>query len=646
MINSISAIRTIVTITGLLISSFSATPQLSGANDDVEGPSYNIDLTDVINHYVTVTMTAQASDNNTILMIPTWTPGSYLMREYAKHIDRIEVIGPRNQALSFEKVSKNRWQVKTRRGQEFSVKYRIFCKERSVRTNWVSYNYAILNGAATFITIDGQRDRPHSVELTMPQHWLKSATSLLPFGDRAHQYRAADYDELVDSPIVAGNLDIYPFKVANVEHYLVNVNEMGTWDGPATTRDLKTMIETHHRLWDCVPYDRYYFLNVIGGGGGGLEHDNSCLIMTGQFAYRSATSYQRWLTLASHEFFHTWNIRRLRPKALVKYDYESEVYTPSLWIAEGVTSYYEKLLLVRAGLMTQRTFVSGLGDSINRLQRTDGRLVQSLRDASHDAWIKFYRPEDNSSETTISYYSKGAIVAFLLDAEIRSATEGNRSLDDVLRRLYQEHSGNTGYSPADFRRICSEVADVDLTEWFARSVDSTEELDYQTAIDWYGLKIGPDKPDADNPAADSDRRPQSSQNRSRPWIGIGQSGSPASRAGLAASDEVIAVNGFRITSNIDSHIQQFKVGDLIKVLVARDGKIEELVVAIGNREPTPDWSVSVSDKASVDQKANLAALLSPQPKLNSTENKEQTGESDTTTHDETLDLNVDIDADN
>ncbi len=466
------------------------------------GPSYRVDFEDAINHYVSITMTTESTGPETKLMMPTWTPGSYLVREYAKNIDLIQASEPKSgKSIPIEKISKNRWLVKNGELKSFQVKYRVYCNERSVRTNWVGTSHGVLNGAPTFLTVPEKMELPHAIELVLPKSWKKSATSLQRKGEEPHHYLAKNYDEVVDSPIAVGSLNVYPFKVANVEHQLVNINELNYWDGEKAARDLAKCVAEHHRVWGTVPYDRYLFLNWIGSGGGGLEHDNCCLMMSSRFGPNDEASYKRWLSTASHEFFHAWNVRRLRPKALVKYDYESEVYTPSLWVAEGITSYYEDLLLVRAGLITQEDFLRKFGSQINSLQQTEGRKLQSLRDSSHDAWIKYYRPSPNSNATQISYYTKGAVAGFLLDASIRSASSGKGSLDQAMELLYRNHGGGTGYLPADFQAICSQVAGTNLDPWFARAIDSTEELDYQVAADYFGLEIGDIKP-ATNASAD------------------------------------------------------------------------------------------------------------------------------------------------
>lgn len=442
---------------------------------------YQVDLSDAKNHYVQVKLDVPATGKTTELMMAVWTPGSYLVREYAKHIDSMTVTADDGTKLEFAKTRKNRWLVQTPKVKRISVSYRLYCNELSVRTNWLDRQFAVLTGAATFMTVPSMLKKPHEVQLVMPTGWTRSATSLNVTGKQAHTFLAENFDELVDSPIVAGNIDIFPFSVGGVPHQLVNVGDTGYWDGTQAATDLTRVVAEQQKLWGVVPYDRYLFLNIICESGGGLEHNNSTLIMASRWSFRDKMRYKSWLSLASHEFFHTWNVRRLRPKSLVQYDYENEVYTESLWIAEGITSYYQDLVLVRAGLLTQSEYLSKLSANIESVQRSSGRNLQSLSDSSYDAWIKFYRPDENSSNTSVDYYSKGAVVAFLLDAKIRKLTRGKKSLDDVMRTMFESYA-ETGYTVADFRETASQVAETDLTDWFHTAVDSTNELDYQDVL--------------------------------------------------------------------------------------------------------------------------------------------------------------------
>ena len=518
------------------------------ANTSFAQVNYEVDFAQAAHRYINVTVEFEAEDDETELMMAVWTPGSYLVREYARHIDSMTVTDQKGDALSYRKTRKNRWTVETDDADIVKVSYRLYCNEESVRTNFVNHDYAVINGAPTFITVPDRLEQKHIVALKMAPDWKRSATSMKQ-SDKAHVYVAESFDELVDSPIVAGDLQVYPFEVGDVQHQLVNVGEQGLWDGSQAASDLKKVVTAHQRMWGSVPYDRYLFLNVLSGGSGGLEHDFSTLVLSSRWSYRERSRYQSWLSLCSHEFFHTWNVRRLRPKPLMKYDYENEIYTDGLWIAEGITSYYQDLALMRAGLISENRFMAGLSREIESVQRTDGRKFQSLRDSSFDTWIKFYRPDENSRNTRISYYAKGAVVAFLLDMKIRSMTDNKKSLDDVMRKMFSEYS-KKGFTSENFRSVASEVAGKKLDDWFENAIDSTNELEYDRSLTFMGIRV---------PSAARSRSTRRSSSRGgSATIGATFSGNRISRVrpdsqawklGLAPDDEVLAVNGFRLESS-------------------------------------------------------------------------------------------------
>ena len=584
--------------------------------------NYQIDLSQTAHRYIHVTLEFEAEDDETELMMAVWTPGSYLVREYARHIDSMTVTDQNGEPLKYRKTRKNRWAVETDDANLVKVSYRLYCNEESVRTNFVNHDYAVLNGAPTFITIPDRLEQEHIVSLEMAPGWNRSATSMAR-DDAPHVYIAKNFDELVDSPIVAGNIQVYPFEVGDVQHQLVNIGEQGLWDGSQAASDLKKVVLAHQEMWGTIPYDRYLFLNVLSGGGGGLEHDFSTLVISSRWSYREKSRYQRWLSLCSHEFFHTWNVRRLRPKPLVKYDYENEAYTDGLWIAEGITSYYQDLALMRAGLISKSKFMSGLSSEIESVQRTDGRKFQSLRDSSFDTWIKFYRPDENSRNTRISYYAKGAVVAFLLDMKIRELTDNEKSLDDVMRKMFSRYS-KKGFTSANFRSVASKIAGEKLDDWFANAIDSTNELEYDSSLTFIGIEI----PEAVIQQDDEDAKPSRG---GRPTIGATFSGNQISRVrpdsqawqlGLAPGDEVLAVNGFRLTGSFSDRLRQYEVGDRVELLISRDEKLFSETVNLEQRT-TKDWSIRWISRPSDEQSERIDAWLEIGPKASDTEDDDE-----------------------
>ncbi|HWN67072.1 MAG TPA: PDZ domain-containing protein, partial [Haliangium sp.] len=370
---------------------------------------------------------------------------------------------------------------------------------------------------------------------------------------------------------------------------------------------------TQARFWGGMPYRSYVFLGVLGGGGGGLEHRSSTLMLGSPL--QTGKERRRWLGLASHELFHAWNVKQLRPLELGPFDWDAEVYTRSLWVVEGLTSYYGDLLLRRAGLIDDEQYLGELSRRIEAVQSAPGRRVQSLAQSSYDAWIELYRPDENSANTTISYYQKGAAVGFLLDAEIRRLTGGRRSLDDVMRLAYQRHAGDRGYTPEQIQALASEVAGSDLGGFFARAVGSAEELDFAPALAYLGLRFEPPAapgkpargPDGEGEASDD-------EDGATGWLGAttrGQEGrlvvtevrreTPAHAAGVNVDDEILAIDEQRVpAAGLDELLRYYAPGAEVTVLVARRGRLRRVPVTLGEK-PTARWRLELAPGATRQQ---------------------------------------------
>jgi predicted metalloprotease with PDZ domain len=425
------------------------------------------------------------------LMMPIWTPGFYRVENYAAQVQDLSARTPGGQALAVERPKKNRWTVQTGGVKRVVVSYKLKCQSRSVTTNWVGADMAVLNGAATFLTLVETGERPHDVRLELAANWKQSMTGLDASPDgRANHYRAADFDTLVDSPIVAGNLEVHEFEVEGSTHVVVNAGDFTGWDGKRAAADLEKLVREHRRMWGFLPFKRYVFLCVFRRGGGGLEHRNSTLLTGSATAMRTPTSYLSWLNFVSHEYFHAFNVKRLRPVELGPFDYEKEPRTTGLWVAEGITAYYDGLLTTRTGLGAAKDFLARLSGNIDRLQKSPGRLQQTLEQASLDVWTSSFSGLGGDNKT-VSYYVKGPVVAFLLDAKVRQETKGAKSLDGVMKLAYERYSGEKGFTAEQFRKTVEEVAEVNLQAWFKKAVASTEELDYAEALDWFGLRFAP-----------------------------------------------------------------------------------------------------------------------------------------------------------
>lgn len=545
--------------------------------------------------------------SSTEVWLPVWTPGSYLIREYPRFIEEIRAFDPDGNPLEMKKTDKSHWQVNHANNEGFLLEYRIFGQDLSVRTNYITEDLTLLTPASLFITNDRLNDLPISVEFSQQKNEI--ATPLKQAGSKS-QYWATDYDNLVDSPIVLSNsLERNTFHTANASYHLVTHDPTDNFDNQKASQDLQKLVKTTEELWQTVPYKDYTFLNILTSKGGGLEHSFGTLMMSGHLTQKDKKAYQSWLGLSSHEFFHTWNIKRLRPHNLGPFDYHKECYTPSLWIIEGLTSYYDNLLLSRSGLVDEKRYLELLSQDIERYQKTPGHRVQSLYDASWDAWIKFYRPHQNSKNSTISYYNKGALVGFLLDQKIRENTSGKKSLDDVMRLAYQRFAQD-GYTEKEFRRLILEVGGPSLEPLLRSWIDTTEALEFEKALAYYGLDFAPAKD------------PDKEEDSPRGWLGVklqrGQESAkvsqvdatgPGYQAGLRVDDEILAVNQLRAkASNLEEILKRLGAGQTVSLLIARTNQVFELQAKLEKR-PQEQWKIKLVDKASKKQKAHRQQWL-------------------------------------
>lgn len=581
----------LATATGLI------TILLSGAasSQTLTPISYTLNFLAPHTHYVDIKATIPTDeDSNVELMMATWTPGSYLIREFSRHVETLEARTRDGRLLAVKKSRKNRWIVDTERAESIVVSYRVYGREMSVRTNWIDSDFAMLNGAPTFLTLaDDARARPHDVALRLPSNWDGGVTGLKqhPNG-QPNTYRADSYDTLVDSPIIIGNPAVYEFSVNNTPHQLVNIGEAGIWRGAESANDVKRITDEIYRMWESMPYDQYLFLNMITEAGGGLEHRNSTLLMSSRWDTSSRTSYLQWLGLVSHELFHAWNGKKLRPIELESFDYENEVYTESLWMVEGLTSYYADLAVHRAGLSTEDEYLEALSSHIRTLQTTPGRAIQPVALASYDAWVKYYRRDENSRNSSVSYYSKGAVLGFLLDMQIRASTGGAKTLDDLMRLLYSRFSETRGFTSNDIRSAAQQLAGVDMSKWFTKALNTTEDLDYSTALKWLGLEFFSKIEGKKNGWVGL----VTQTTNARTWVTEVTRDTPGQKAGFNVDDEILAIGPFRVLHNQwNERIGQATPGSELEVLVSRRGKLRQIQVKVGTK-PVHRWELqSIAD---------------------------------------------------
>jgi predicted metalloprotease with PDZ domain len=557
-------------------------------------------------HYVEVEAVYPTSGRPTVeLFMAVWTPGSYLVREYERHVESVTARSADGRARSVEKTRKNRWRIEAAGAQAVTVRYRVYGREMTVRNNWIEAGFAMLNGAPTFLTLVEDRARPHELRIELPSGWKTSATALMPVSGTPHTYRADDFDTLVDSPIILGNPVVETFAVDGKQHHLVFEGDPSMYDTKRAAADTQKIVQAAREGWGQLPYPHYYFLDLVVDAGGGLEHKNSTMLMSSRFVTRTRRSYLGWLGLVAHEYFHNWNVKRLRPIELGPFDYENEVYTKGLWVAEGFTDYYGGLIVMRAGLSTRDEYLEDLSGQIESVQTVPGRLTTPVGMASYDTWIKQYRPDENTPNTSINYYPKGAVIAFLLDAKIRRATNGAKSLDNAMRLAYDRYSGPKGYTLPQFYQTMAEVAGVDLKAWFTSVIETTDELDYTEALDWFGLRFRP----VDTKDAKAWLGPSTRNDAGRLIVTQVRRGTPAYDAGLNVDDEILAIDDVRVRGDgLATRLDQYKPNDKVTVLVARRDRLTRIPLTLG-AEPGRTWRLEVLPTATEEQKQRFSAWI-------------------------------------
>ncbi|HYF64252.1 MAG TPA: PDZ domain-containing protein [Herpetosiphonaceae bacterium] len=544
--------------------------------------SYTIGISQPQRHLLDVTMVIDAVDTPTLqVQMAAWTPGSYLLREYARHVRQFRAAGP-DGALAARKTDRLTWAIETNGADCVTVQYQVYGYELTVRTNHVDHTHAHIIPAATLMYVPERSGAASQVSVVAPAGW-QIATGLDPLpGAERPTFLSDDIDHLFDSPFEVGLHERHEFSVDGKTHAIV-IWGHGNEDPGRLVADTRRIVEAERDFWGGLPYEHYTFFLMLGGpnAGGGLEHRNSTSLLLPRHIFKPRKSYERFLSLTAHEFFHVWNVKRLRAAPLGPFDYTRENYTRQLWMMEGITEYYTDLVLVRAGLMGHDRYLERLAEDIVTLQTTPGRAQHSLSDSSFDAWIKFYRPDETTPNTTISYYLKGAMAALVLDMALRSRSANATSLDDVLRHLYEAYPiSGPGIPEADgMLRALQAVAPGDWDWFFERYIDGVEELPFDEALRTVGLALQWGYKD---PAENGDEPQPKLGARIKPLDGRlllthVLDGGAADAAGLAANDEIIALNSWRVDEALlNARLADYAVGDTVQVTFFRNDVLHAL----------------------------------------------------------------------
>lgn len=587
----------------------------SQASQATQAPvHYRIEAADPHARLFTVTLTVAHPQEQQELSLPVWIPGSYLVREFSKNLQRLSAQQGRRVPLL--QLDKHRWRATCRTDRPLVLTYEVCAYDSSVRTAWLDASRGFFNGTSVCLRVHGQEDAPHALEVASTAataHW-SVATGLTPqsidkrgFGS----YAASHYDELVDCPVEMGTFWSGQFTACGVAHRFVVAGAAPSFDGKRLLADTQKICETAIRFWHGKgkpPIKNYLFmLNAVHDGYGGLEHRNSTALICGRHDLprtgeaRASDGYTTLLGLISHEYFHTWNVKRLRPAEFFRYDYSQENYTQLLWFFEGFTSYYDDLLLRRAGLIDDATYLKLLAKATNQVLQTPGRSVQTVAQASFDAWVKYYRQDENTPNATVSYYTKGSLVALCLDLTLRR--EGKTTLDDVMRALWKRCAGGP-MTEADLRAELASLAgrsfDNELDQW----VHSTAELPLAELLAAHGVALKPEQPQLAQRLGLRVTENHSVQ------LKTVLRGGPAEKAGMAAGDEWLGMQvqgqGWRI-ARLEDVAFYAGAATHVTAVVARDGRLLQLPMAL----PAAQAAVAPGKSKPAGQRSRKATAATP-----------------------------------
>ncbi len=546
---------------------------------------YSVSMPNPGTHYFEVKIQLKNFDKDHVdFSMPVWTPGSYLIREYAKNIEGFKAMdGVNKKDIKSYKINKNTWRVEHNKEALVVIRYLVYAFEGSVRMSYLDENHGFIMANTLLMYVEDLRSSSSVLRLNFPDKWKNVSTSLSRIEGNSNSFYIPDYDILVDSPIEIGNHDILKFTAAGVPHE-VAMYGAASYNKERIKRDLTSIVESATSIFEENPNEKYTFIvHHSDNGGGGLEHLSSTVLGVSRWAYGTEMSYQHFLSLAAHEYFHLWLVKRLKPVEFETLDYNKEVYTDLLWLMEGVTSYFEEKIMHRGGFYSDGKFISNLLSAMAGIRNIPGSQVQSVADASFDAWIKFYRWTENSDNSQISYYDKGMVLGALLDLEIIQGSQGEKSLDNVINQLYYQFykKKGKGITSKDLQKAAEKASGKDLDNFFNDYIYGTKDLANEKYLHFAGIGLI-----ETNSVINSKSIGINFEHGNASLIisGIIHGGS-AFENGLNVGDELISIEEYRITpDNFSSIINQYKAGDRITILLSRKGIVLEKELDVRKNE--------------------------------------------------------------
>ena len=578
----------IVFVSGFMAASFSQTAR------------YELRMENPANHYFQVDFYLKDYKSKEIeVKLPVWAPGSYLVREFSKNLNQVRATDENGNPLQLIKKTKNAWIIKREKAKEVKVSYEVYAFELTVRTSFLDLTHGFVSGTGVFMYTEETRNKPGQLKIIPHASFSKISTALPEVGEgvvndsKAKEYRFENYDVLADSPIEIGNQEEFTFDAAGVKH-TVAMYGWGNYDVEKLKVDMAKIVTSTTAIFGENPNKNYTFIiHNVTDGQGGLEHLNSTTLSVNRYTYQG-DDYLGFLSLVAHEYFHLWNVKRLRAFELGPFDYDREVYTSLLWVMEGFTSYYDELILLRAGFYDANQYLNKLKSALNYVEGTPGNSVQPVAHASFDAWIKAYRPNENSSNTTISYYSKGGVIGALFDAMIIDKTNGSKCLDHFLQTLYAKYYKklNRGFTEKEFQDEFSNFLGKDMTSFFSDHIYGTKTPDYATIFNAVGLKVEYDGRKENSIGA------RIAQSGASLYVKSIRAESGAEKSGLSVGDEIIGCNGMRVNqSDFESLVAQLEEGKHLNLLISRDDVLMEIQLRSSTYErPSYKFSAATDEK--------------------------------------------------
>jgi predicted metalloprotease with PDZ domain len=569
------------------------------------------------NNHVKVTLKLEKPKNQTTIQVflPSWSPGSYLMREYSRHIRWFQATQSNGEVLFHTQTAKGTWEIDWKKSDlkstldSFEVTYEVYAKELTVRTSHIDASHAYLQGPTYLMGVVGQEFLDPTIEFRFPPLWSKLSTALKDVSEKRNVflYTAKNYDELLDTPVEIGCHETDGFEFKGKPHHIANYGELYP-HRQNIKQDLKKVVETVAAHFDNdLPYDQYLFITHFAPKiYGGLEHLNSTVLQFDGRKLSNRKDYQTYLSLAAHEYFHLWNVKRIRPKELGPFNYTSENYTTLLWLAEGLTSFMDDLFIYRANLSTLEEYLDVVKGNLETFFSTPGRLYHSLEQSSFNAWIKLYRPDENSKNSSVSYYLKGGLVFTVLHALL---LEKGKSVDDLLTALWKDYKNRpaVGVTRDDVYKMVKEIGGDDVLQKFSTMVETTQDIDFDSAFKKMGCEL-------------------KWFESSNPWLGIdwewaGERAfaktvvldSPAHRAGVNAGDEMIFLNGYRyMKEDAERNGSHLLVDHNYELIVSRLGKLVRLEIMPG-KAPKQLKEIMIVDRKLAEEAFSFSKRPSPLP---------------------------------